>query len=85
MESTTWKIAYSGIISSQYDSRVVIYDCKMFIRLATVVFLLSIPPTFMAFTRITNAHGPSPQPTACRSPLCSLTTATGSNQAQSKV
>ena len=35
MESTTWKIAYSGIISSQYDSRVVIYDCKMFIRLAT--------------------------------------------------
>ena len=31
----------------------------------------------MAFTGVTNAHGPSPQPTACRSPSCSLTTATG--------
>ena len=30
-------------------------------------------------------HGPSPQPTACRSPSCSLTTASGSNQAQSMV
>ena len=39
----------------------------------------------MAFTGVTNAHGPSPQPTACRSPSCSLTAATGSNQAQSKV
>ena len=29
-----------------------------------------------------NARGPSPQPTACRSPSCSLMTATGSNQAQ---
>ena len=28
----------------------------------------------MAFIGVTNAHGPSPQPTACRSPTCSLTT-----------
>ena len=33
-------------------------------------------PTLMAFTGVSNAHGPSPQPTAY-----SLTTATGSNQA----
>ena len=39
----------------------------------------------MAFTGVTNAHGPSPQPTACRSPTCSLMTATGSNQALGKV
>ena len=28
----------------------------------------------MAFSVVTNAHGPSPQPTACRSPTCSLRT-----------
>ena len=32
-------------------------------------------------TGVTNAHGPSSQPKACRSSACSLTTATGSNQA----
>ena len=26
----------------------------------------------MAFTGVTNAHGPSPKPTACRSTSCSL-------------
>ena len=31
-------------------------------------FLKSTTPTLMAFTGVTNAHGPSPQPTACRSP-----------------
>ena len=31
----------------------------------------------MAFTGVTNAHGPSPQPTAC-----SLMAATGSNKAK---
>ena len=35
-------------------------------------------------SHITDAHGPPPQPTACRSPS-SLTTATGSNHSQSKV
>ena len=44
-------------------------------------FFKSPNPTLMAFTGVTNAHGPSPHPTACRSPSCSLTTATGSNQA----
>ena len=39
----------------------------------------------MALTGVTNAHGPSPQPIACRSPSCSLMTATGSNQAYSNV
>ena len=39
----------------------------------------------MAFSGITNAHGPSPQPTLCRSPTCSLTTATGCCQALGKV
>ena len=38
----------------------------------------------MAFTGVTNAHGPTPQPTACRSPSCSLTTATEGNQAEGK-
>ena len=36
----------------------------------------------MAFTGVTNAHGPSPQPTACMSPSYSLMTATGSNHSQ---
>ena len=36
-------------------------------------------PTLMAFTGVANAHGP--QPAACRSPSCSMMTATGSNQA----
>ena len=38
----------------------------------------------MALTGVTNAHGPLPQPTACRSPSCSLTTATGNNQAKER-
>ena len=38
-------------------------------------------PTQMAFTGVTYAQGPSPQPTACRSLSCSLMTVTGSNQA----
>ena len=37
------------------------------------------PPN--AFTGVTNARGPSPQPKAFRSPSSSLTTRTGSNQA----
>ena len=36
----------------------------------------------VAFTGVTHAHGPSPQPTAFRSPKGSLSTATGSNKAQ---
>ena len=39
----------------------------------------------MAFTGVANAHGPSPQPTACRSPTCSLMTETGNNKAEDKV
>ena len=39
----------------------------------------------MGFTGVTNAHGPSSRPKACRSPTCSLMTTTGSNQAQGKV
>ena len=34
-------------------------------------------PTRVPFTGVTNARGPSPQPTACRSPTCSPLTATG--------
>ena len=33
----------------------------------------------MAFTDVTNDHGSTPQPTACRSPSCSLMTTTGRN------
>ena len=55
------------------------------LNLNLLPFFASPTPTLMAFTGVTNAHGPSPQPTACRSPSCSLTTATGSNHAQSKV
>ena len=47
----------------------------------TVHFVFKMPtPTPMAFTGVTNAHGPSPKPTAC-----SLMTGLGSNQAQRKV
>ena len=42
------------------------------------MFVKKPTPTLMAFTV------PSPQPTACRSPKCSLMTATGSNQARPK-
>ena len=42
-------------------------------------------PTLIAFTGVTNDHGHQPQPTACRSPTCSLMTTTGSNQASGKV
>ena len=35
----------------------------------------------MAFTGVTNARGPEAQPATCRSPIFSLTTTTGSNQA----
>ena len=40
-------------------------------------FLLTHTSTLMYFTGVTNAHGPSPQPTAC-----SLMAATGSNKAK---
>ena len=39
----------------------------------------------MAFSGVTNAHGPSPQPTSCRSITCSLMTTAVSNQAYGKV
>ena len=47
-------------------------------------FLSSIA-TLIHFPGVTNAFGPSNQPTACRSPTLSLMTATGNNQAQGKV
>ena len=47
---------------------------------------LNNTPTLVAFTGVTNAHGASSKPAAaCRPPLCSLSTATGSNQALGKV
>ena len=42
------------------------------------LFFISPTPTLMAFTGVTNALGPSPQPTACRSPSCSVATGTWS-------
>ena len=39
---------------------------------------------YKSLTGVANAHGPSPQPTACRSPLCSLTTPTWSNQSRAR-
>ena len=42
-------------------------------------YFKSPPPTLMAFTEVTNAHGPSPQPTGWRFPLCSLTVTTERN------
>ena len=50
-----------------------------------IFFLIQPHSHLMAFTGVTNAHGPSPQPTACRSPSYSLATATGSNQATKQV
>ena len=39
----------------------------------------------MDFTMdVTNIHGPSHQPIACRSPTCSQTTATVNNQAKAR-
>ena len=48
--------------------------------LHTATVFINPTPTLMAFTGVTNAHGPSPQLTAC-----SLTTSIGSNQAYGKV
>ena len=42
---------------------------------------LNPTPTLIAFTGVTNAHGPSPQPTSSWSSSCNLMTATGNNQA----
>ena len=61
------------------DLKTVYYQSRSF----TILCFLSLTPTLVAFTWVTKAHGPSPQPTACRSPSCSFTTATGSNQALS--
>ena len=38
----------------------------------------------MALTEVANAHGPSPHPTACRSPSYSLTKTIGINLRQGK-
>ena len=48
--------------------------------LFSAYFLYNPTPTLMTFTGVTNAHGTSPQPTTFRSPTCSLTSSTGSNQ-----
>ena len=43
-------------------------------------------PTLMVFTGVTNAHGHSPQPTACWSRICCcLSTEAGSNHAKDKL
>ena len=39
----------------------------------------------VAFSRVTNASGPLPQATTRRTPTCSLSSATGSNQAKGKI
>ena len=45
--------------------------------------MLFIFKPLMALNGVINGHRPSPQPTSCRYPLCSLT-GTGSNQAYSR-
>ena len=52
------------------------YTLKFVIKNLWLVFIKPL----MAFNGVTNTHGASPQPTACRPPTCSQTTATGSNQ-----
>ena len=49
------------------------------------LIVFNLTPTMMALTWVTNAHGLSPQPKSCRSPMFSLMTTTGSNQAKGKV
>ena len=44
------------------------------------VFLFKNTPTLPAFIGVTNAHGPSPQSTASKSPTYTLSIITGSNQ-----
>ena len=58
------------------------YNFKIVLSLTSIISIecVFLSPILMAFTGVTNAHGPLPQPTACRSPKCSLTTTTGSNQ-----
>ena len=56
-----------------------------FVICVTTFFIINLTATLMAFTGITNAHGPSPYATACKPPTCSLTTTTGSNRANVKV
>ena len=48
------------------------------------IFCINPTPILMPFTGVTNAHGPSPQPTACRSSKFSLRITTESNQALDK-
>ena len=74
-----------------------VYLCQPASQPASLLPLLTfvVPPhlysflkpaaNLVAFTGVTNAHGLSPQPTACRSPSFSLKTATGSNQAYSNL
>ena len=49
---------------------------------ANQLFFVIFTSTLLSFNGVSSAHGPSPQPTPCRSPLYSLLTATGSNQAK---
>ena len=77
---------YNIYPSFLYTFRVYILNCLhcTYGFLNTILFLISPTPTLMAFTKVTNAHGPSPQPTVCRSPSCSLTTATGSSRLKAR-
>ena len=50
-----------------------LYAAMLITYIGTIKFkaFFNPTPTLIAFTGVTNAHGPSPQPTAFRSPSCS--------------
>ena len=56
-----------------------------YLDLYCIMIFKNITPALMAFTGVTNPHRPSTHSTACRSPTCSLKTATGSYRAKGKV
>ena len=73
--NTFFKLAFPGRRMAGPDINFTLICIESLLK--KYYFLKSPNPTLVAFTGVTNAHGPSPQQTACRSPSCSLTTATG--------
>ena len=56
-------------------------DQVFYVREKVFLKVVFKSPTLIVYSGVTNAHGPSPQLTACRPSSCILTTATVSNQA----
>ena len=81
LQNTDWFDIYVVYVISLRE-RFILDRLSYFKAFKPTLRFLSPTHNLMAFTTgVTNAHGPSPQSTACRSPSCSLVTATESNEA----